>query len=135
MSYSSSHLSTTCLPHAVIWVDSSYHHQFFSLTVINLLDFIHLIFTFITLMFIDFEYDVSLYILVILPISPHITLFASHRYHRHFLWMSLCPWLMKLLMHVAFHTREDEVDRSVFGPSFPSSLLPYHPKPTLWYVS
>lgn len=31
VSYSSSHLSTTCLPHAGTWVDSSYHHQFFSL--------------------------------------------------------------------------------------------------------
>ena len=39
-------------------------------------------------MFIDFEYDVSLYILVLLPISPHATLFTSHHYHRHFYWMS-----------------------------------------------
>ena len=60
-------------------------------------------------MFIDFEYDVSFYILVLLPISPPVTLFVLHHYHRRFHWMFLCPLLMRLLMHVTFHTRGHEV--------------------------
>ena len=38
-------------------------------------------------------------------------------------------------MHVAFHTRGHGVDHWVFEPSFPSFLLPYHPKPTLRSMS
>ena len=38
-------------------------------------------------------------------------------------------------MHVAFHTQEHGVDHGVFEPSFPSFVLPYHPKPTLRSVS
>ena len=81
------------------------------------------------------EYDVSLYILVLLPISPCVTLFASHHYHQHFHWMSLCPWVMRFLMHVAFHIQGHEVVHWVFESSFPSVLLSYHPEPILRFVS
>ena len=70
--------------------------------------------------FIDFEYNVSFYILIIFPISPPITLFVSHHYHSCFHWMFLCPLLMRLLMQVTFHTRGHGVDHWVFEPSFPS---------------
>ena len=136
MSYSSSNLSTTCLFHAVTWVDSSYHHQFFFHTVIYLLDFIPLIFTFITLI-----------CLLISSLMFHSTSFSSYLSH-HMLYFlhhiiiirtsigcSLCPWLMRLLMHVAFLTRGHGADHWVFEPSFPSFLLPYHLKPTLRFMS
>ena len=38
-------------------------------------------------------------------------------------------------MHVAFHTRGHEVVHWVLELSFPSFLLPYHPKPALRFVS
>ena len=78
VSYSSSHLSTTCLPHAVNWVDSSYHHLslYFFPIVIYLLDFIPFIFTFITLIY-----------LLILNMMFHSTSLSSYLSHHmlHFL--------------------------------------------------
>ena len=135
MSYSSSNLSTTCLPHAVIWVDSPYHHQFFPYCYLSSRLHTSHFHIYHPHMFIDFEFDVSLYIIFLLPISPHVTLFALHHCYKHFHWMFLYPWLMRLLMHVAFHTRGHGVDHWVLEPSFPSFLLPYHLKPTLRSVS
>ena len=81
LSYSSSNFSMTCLPHAVIWVDSSYHHQFFPYYYLSSRLHTSHFHIYHPHMFIDFEFDVSLYILFLLPISPHVTLFASHHYY------------------------------------------------------
>ena len=52
--------------------------------------------------------------------------FLSSRY-RHFLWLPLGPWLMRVFLCITSCTRGYGFDHWVFEPSFPSFLSPYHP--------
>ena len=99
-----------------------------SLLVIHFIRFTPLFFSYSDLFQIWYFPGIILAYLIISLICLIISLLILYSY-----WAPLGPWLTNFSIHVAFYTWGHEFFYHwVFGSSFPSFLLPYHP--SLRYV-